>query len=106
MESLKSRKHTADRRVMFPATNKCKCPTMRSGCRWWSHISCFAVPTFSISCDYQATAANSGTREIRVEVVPGGRNGAKSALVVCDNGKGMDAKGLQDYATYFLTQVR
>lgn len=53
----------------------------------------------------KATAGNSGTREIRVEVVTGGRSGAKSALVVWDNGKGMDAKGLQDYATYFLTQV-
>lgn len=34
----------------------------------------------------------------------GGKGG--SFLIVRDNGKGMNASDLKDFATYFLTQVR
>lgn len=52
----------------------------------------------------QATTENSGPRSVEVEVELGGRGG--SFLVVRDNGKGMNASDLKDFATYFLTQVR
>ncbi len=52
----------------------------------------------------QATTENSGLRSVEVEVELGGRGG--SFLVVRDNGKGMNASDLKDFATYFLTQVR
>ncbi|CAM9825307.1 unnamed protein product [Scytosiphon promiscuus] len=50
----------------------------------------------------QATTENPGPRKVEVEVELGGRGG--SFLVVRDNGKGMNASGLKDFATYFLTQ--
>ena len=52
----------------------------------------------------QATTENSGPRSVEVEVELGGRGG--SFLVVRDNGRGMNASDLKDFATYFLTQVR
>ncbi|CAM9280554.1 unnamed protein product [Ascophyllum nodosum] len=52
----------------------------------------------------QATNSNSGARTVEVEVELGGRGA--SFLVVRDNGRGMNASGLKDFATYFLTQAR
>lgn len=51
----------------------------------------------------QATTDNSGPRTVEVEVELGGKGG--SFLIVRDNGKGMNASDLKDFATYFLTQV-
>eukprot|EP00903_Cladosiphon_okamuranus_P018047 g16608.t1 len=50
----------------------------------------------------QATTDNSGPRTVEVEVELGGKGG--SFLIVRDNGKGMNASDLKDFATYFLTQ--
>ncbi|CAM9801347.1 unnamed protein product [Pylaiella littoralis] len=50
----------------------------------------------------QATTDNTGPRTVEVQVELGGRGG--SFLVVRDNGKGMNASDLKDFATYFLTQ--
>ena len=54
-------------------------------------------------CYRQATTENSGPRTVEVEVELGGKGG--SFLIVRDNGKGMNASDLKDFATYFLTQV-
>lgn len=51
----------------------------------------------------QATCANVGPRKVDIEVELGGGKGS-SFLIVKDNGRGMNAKGLKDFATYFLTQ--
>lgn len=51
----------------------------------------------------QATSSNTGPRKVEVEVELGAGKGG-SFLVVKDNGRGMNAKGLKDFATYFLTQ--
>lgn len=51
----------------------------------------------------QATSSNPDARKIEVEVELGGKGA--SFLVVRDNGGGMNASGLKDFATYFLTQV-
>ncbi|CAM9773585.1 unnamed protein product, partial [Sphacelaria rigidula] len=51
----------------------------------------------------QATSSNTGSRTIEIEVVLG--TGKKNSfLIVRDNGRGMNAQGLKDFATYFLTQ--
>lgn len=51
----------------------------------------------------KATNSNAGARAVEVVVELGGRGA--SFLVVKDNGRGMNASGLKDFATYFLTQV-
>lgn len=56
---------------------------------------------FLLQC--QATTDNSGPRSVEVEVELGGKGA--SFLIVRDNGKGMNAADLKDFATYFLTQV-
>lgn len=58
---------------------------------------------FRVCGDKQATTDNTGPRTVEVQVELGGRGG--SFLVVRDNGKGMNASDLKDFATYFLTQV-
>lgn len=50
----------------------------------------------------KATRGNA-ERKVEVEVVLGAKS--TSFLVVRDNGCGMDAKGLEDFATYYLSPV-
>lgn len=63
---------------------------------------CFAL--VCVVCAWlKATNSNAGPRAVEVAVELGGRGA--SFLVVKDNGRGMNASGLKDFATYFLTQV-
>lgn len=64
----------------------------------------FRLDASGSSCSgTQATSSNPDARKIEVEVELGGKGA--SFLVVRDNGGGMNASGLKDFATYFLTQV-
>ena len=67
-------------------------------------VSVIHTLPYILRLNNQATTENSGPRSVEVEVELGGRGG--SFLVVRDNGRGMNASDLKDFATYFLTQVR
>lgn len=72
------------------------CSSMRSV---WTWFSFFVSP----STRKQATTENTGPRTVEIQVELTGKG--EGFLVVRDNGKGMNAADLKDFATYFLTQV-
>ena len=74
--------------------------------RWYTPSSFPAVSCVTYRQTFlQATNGNSGERKIEVEVRFLRNEGGGNYMVVRDNGRGMDKKGLEAFATYHLSQV-